>query len=200
MRAAREVEQIGGSSFQEMEAKKSCNRLLEPILNKGDLMAFDQTTKAVNAAKRQPRGVIKQVLDGVEAKKKEKETANGKGAEIEVEIVSIGGRRGPKNPSREVQPTLPGTEEGLPKIPSSIKRLLPGHLETILERSRLSKQEADERKTIGDLMIKYEVKKVPLDNGAFLVLQHTEEDKVRYVPAKEAKDGKAKRVEPDDGE
>jgi|SRR6185503_2494001 len=148
-------------------------------------MAFSETTKAVEAAKRQPKGGV---IGEINRRLAEKKKDNGKGDEVEVTVTSVGGRRtGPKNPSREVQPALPGTEEGLPKIPASIKRLLPGHLETILERSRLSKQEADERKTIGDLMIKHEVKKVPLDNGAFLVLQHTEEDKIKYVPAREKK-------------
>ncbi len=100
--------------------------------------------------------------------------------------------RGPRNPSNAVQPIIPGTEEGLPKIPESIKRLLPDHLATIIKRSKLSKKEGEQRKEIGDLMIKHEINKVPLDNGAFLVREHIEDDKIKYVPAKEKKDGKAK--------
>lgn len=138
-------------------------------------MAFSETTKAVEAAKRQPKGgVIKKINDGLAA------------------------RKSSVKPVDAVQESLPGTEGfEQPHLSDATKALLEPHFKTIQSRAKLSKREADEHKKIVDSMIGDGCKagqRAHFKNGAYIELVESPAKlEGRYVSPKPKKEKKAKK-------
>lgn len=89
-----------------------------------------------------------------------------------------------KTPAKELQPDLPGTDGPRPKIPASIKRLLPQYLEQEVAAgtARLGANQMKEK--IFQLMMKENIPVVHLANGGKLKWVEGK-DNLKYEPPKE---------------
>lgn len=94
------------------------------------------------------------------------------------------GRIANKPPAKDIQPDLPGADGPRPKVPASIKRLLPQYLEqeVLSGTARLAANKLKEK--IFQLMMKEDIPVVLLQNGGKLVWKEGK-DTLKYEPPKE---------------
>lgn len=156
----------------------------------------------VRQAGRAPREVITEEKgdESMAKPKLVKKAGRRKGKEIDVEITSIGGRN-PSGKKRGVQDTLPGTEEGLPKMSAALKRLLKPVDEAIHEAATWKQSENDYKATILDLMAEEQLSEVMLPSGGKL-RRKAGHPSLTYVPAKKGgvSGGDSGEDENDEGE